>query len=175
MNNANKEPVKYRKKLKLTSNIHNLSDLSLNFVAKKLASSNNGKSFAPEELASFYNDTVDNNYFMIDVDAHRVSSMIKNALNAARSEFDKVQYDLGVHIAGYQRDALPEHMLCAMTINKVGWGNAKSIDNDKLIDYIKETQATDNEDDDLDALYPVGMDWLLRYNLSFRIWCVKNY
>eukprot|EP01083_Nonionella_stella_P017418 48729_1 len=158
----------WRKKLKMTIDINNMDDLTLNFMMKKLANSNNGKSFVPNELASF--DYRTDECFMIDVDAYNVSSMIKNALNANRDQLDNAIYNLSFHIAGSNPNELPEQLLFAAKINKIGWKNAVKL-GEQYTDYVSQHQA---KDDDLDSIYPLSEDWLLRYNWSFRAWCVKN-
>ncbi len=55
----------WRKKFKVTANMNNVTDVSLDFMVKKLASSNNGKSVVPDEKSSFYYDA--NKYFQIDM------------------------------------------------------------------------------------------------------------
>ncbi len=98
--------------------------------------------------------------------------MFKNGLNTARDQFDNAIYDISFHIAGREKNEVPEKLLFAtkIIINKI-WTNAQNLD-EQYINYVSENQMDD--EDDLYALYPIGMDWLLRYNWGFRILCVIN-
>ena len=127
------------------------------------------ESFAPQELASYYDKP--GKYLQIDVDTSK-SSKVKTGLNVARDQFDSAIYNLAFHIAGSEPAQLPEQLLCAVKVNKIGWKDAQML-NQQYMDYIIEQQG-DEYEDDLDAMYPVNMDWLLRYDWSFRLWCVKN-
>ena len=170
---ANKKDEDWTKKLKVTLHISNLQDLSLNFLVKKLLSSNNGKSFAPYPLLTYYDSP--GKYLEIDVDTYKLSSAWKNGLNAARDQFDAAIYNLAFHITGSKPSQLPEQLLCVIKVNKIGWKDAEMM-NQQYMDYIiQQQQGDEDDDDDLDAMYPVNMDWLLRYNWSFRIWCVRIY
>lgn len=161
-------------KLKISALLINIEDTALNFIAKKMISKYNGKSFAPGALATY--EYVPNQYFSINIDCNNLPSMGKKGFEYIRPELKSMIYNLGFHIAGTDRSQLPERIFACVQLSCIGWEDALAFPYAHLLQkqVVDESGDGQIEDELHTKLHPIEMEWLLRYNLEFRIWCVKN-
>eukprot|EP00484_Ammonia_sp_Unknown_P029846 CAMPEP_0197048520 /NCGR_PEP_ID=MMETSP1384-20130603/23856_1 /TAXON_ID=29189 /ORGANISM="Ammonia sp." /LENGTH=382 /DNA_ID=CAMNT_0042480665 /DNA_START=33 /DNA_END=1181 /DNA_ORIENTATION=- len=107
-----------RERFKCMARVMNGKHAKFGFVANKLIKKYNAKPFLAKTSTKFYYEK--NRYFAVDIDIHSWSYAAKKGLYLVKDNANKTIYDVAFTIEGRQNHELPEQVLCAGRVSKLG-------------------------------------------------------
>jgi hypothetical protein len=106
-----------RKRFKSITRVLNIDEANLRYPIRALGKRYNCKPFLIRTTSSFHQGA---NYFEIDIDVHRFSYPARYGLSGALERLKLVKFDFAFVVQGDPDEELPEQMLSAVRLSKLG-------------------------------------------------------